>query len=98
MKNLLSASTANRGLAMNRIASSLQVDLLIASNDVVITAEASDGVHVTAYRGKCNRRAILSFLESAGAKARAIVYSHEDNVGPVGLDVLSCEPFMWIVA
>ncbi|SAL73201.1 hypothetical protein AWB69_08948 [Caballeronia udeis] len=83
---------------MNRIASSLQVDLLIASNDVVITAEASDGVHVTPYRGKCNRRAILSFLESAGAKARAIVYSHEDKVGPIGLDVLSGEPFTWIVA
>lgn len=83
---------------MNRVSSSLQMDLLIASNDVIITAEADDGVHVTPYRGKCNRRAILSFLEAAGAKARAIVYSHEEKTGPVGLDVQSGEPYVWIAA
>ena len=81
---------------MNRIASALQLDLLISSNDVIITAEARDGLHVTPYRGKCTRHAILAFLEAAGAKARAIVYSHDEKTGPVGLDIRSGEPFVWI--
>lgn len=83
---------------MNRVSSCLQLDLLIASNDVIITAGAGDGVQVTPYRGKCNRRAILSFLEAAGAEARAIVYSHEEKTGPVGLDVQSGEPYVWVAA
>ncbi|MBS2132366.1 hypothetical protein KEX41_29735 (plasmid) [Burkholderia thailandensis] len=83
---------------MNRIAASMRVDLLIASNDVVIAAERGDRLHVTPYRGKCERRAILSFLDCAGLKARAIVYSHETPTGPVGLDVKSGEPYSWIGA
>jgi hypothetical protein len=83
---------------MNILARAMSLDLLIQSNDVIITAEAPDGIHATPYRGKCNRRAILSFLESAGAKARAIVYSHEDNSGPIGFDVRSGEPLTWIAA
>jgi hypothetical protein len=81
---------------MNIIARAMQLDLLIDTNEVVITAEAHDGIHVTPYRGKYNRNAILSFLDSAGAKARAIVYSHEDKSGPIGLDILSGERFAWI--
>ena len=83
---------------MNIIARAMQLDLLIESNEVVITAEVPDGVHVTPYRGKCNRNAILSFLEFAGKKARAIVYSHEAKTGPVGVDVASGEAIAWTPA
>ena len=83
---------------MNRITGSLQMDLLIASNDVVIAAEAGERERVTPYRGKHDRRAILSFLDMAGSKARAIVYSHDDKTGPVGVDVRSGESFTWIAA
>lgn len=83
---------------MNRTAASMRVDLLIASNEIVIAAERGDHLHVTPYRGKCERRAILSYLECAGAKARAIVYSHEAPTGPVGVDVKSGEPYTWVGA
>lgn len=80
---------------MNIVAKAMQLDLLIDTSEVIITAEASDGVHVTPYRGKYNRNAILSFLEYAGKKARAIVYSHDSKSGPVGIDIQSGESIAW---
>lgn len=83
---------------MKLMARAMALDLLIESNEVVITAEASDGLHTAPYRGKCNREAILTFLEFAGAKARAIVYSHEGKSGPIGVDIRSGEPSTWLAA
>jgi hypothetical protein len=83
---------------MNIIARTLQMDLLIATNDVTVTAEAHEGTHVAPYRGKMNRNAILAFLESAGKKARAIVYSHDDRTGPVGVDIASGQHTAWVSA
>ncbi|MCX4151000.1 MULTISPECIES: hypothetical protein [Paraburkholderia] len=80
---------------MKLMARAMALDLLIESNEVIITAEASDGIHTAPYRGKCNRSAILSFLEFAGKKARAIVYSHDAKTGPVGIDVASGEALAW---
>lgn len=72
------------------------LDLLIETNEVIITAEIGDAVQVTPYRGKHNRSAIDAFLSLAGMKARAIVYSHESEVGPVGRDVQSGEFLTWV--
>lgn len=83
---------------MNRMGQALKVETLISSNDIVITAESPDGVHVLPYRGKTERRAILSFLEHAGKNARAIVYSHETKTGPIGIDIRSQEQYRWTAA
>lgn len=83
---------------MNIVARAMQLDLLIETNEVIITAEAGGGIRLTPYRGKHNRGAILSFLEFAGRKARAIVYSHEGKAGPVGIDIASGESLAWLAA
>jgi hypothetical protein len=81
---------------MKSLFKSIPLDLLIETNEVIITAEIGDAVQVTPYRGKHNRGAIETFLGMAGKKARAIVYSHESAAGPIGRDVQSGELLTWV--
>jgi hypothetical protein len=81
---------------MSIMSRAMSLDLLIQSNEVIVTAEAADGQHTAAYLGKSSRSAILSFLAVAGREASAIVYSHESAAGPVGIDIASGESRAWI--
>jgi len=71
------------------------IDRLIRENDIIILCTEGRTVRRVAYRGKHTRSDVLQFLRSHIAGARAIVYSHESDTGPRGIDIKSGEMVTW---
>jgi hypothetical protein len=67
------------------------IERLLQRNDVVLLMECDQGVCRVPYRGKQRRSDVLRFLRIAGPQARALVYSHQAEEGPVWIDVMSGE-------
>lgn len=67
------------------------IERLLKHNDVVLLMECDQRMRRVPYRGKQRRSDVLRFLRIAGPQARALVYSHQADEGPVWIDVMSGE-------
>jgi hypothetical protein len=68
--------------------SETMIERLLKRNDVALLIECDQGVCSVPYRGKQRLSDILRFLRMAGPKARALVYSHQTEEGPVWINVV----------
>jgi hypothetical protein len=67
------------------------IERLLKHNDVVLLMECDQRMRRVPYRGKQRRSDVLRFLRIVGPQARALVYSHQADDGPVWIDVMSGE-------
>jgi hypothetical protein len=73
----------------------MTIERLIRQNDIFILSITEHIVRKVPYRGKQNRWDVLRFLQKHTVDARAVVYSHESESGPIGVDIGSGETVTW---
>jgi hypothetical protein len=71
------------------------IDDLLARNEVVIVYAAENSTRIIPYRGRQIRSDVLRFLAQLKVEARAVVFSHVAEKGPIGIDVLTGEKVTW---